>query len=159
MSDTNQKLVKSQNDPFRLAINGVMTLGFVISMLISFFGYLLFWVLTLSGRTLQYGVLRAIGISFSQIVGMLVSEQFLTSGAAILIGVLIGNTVSDLFVPLFEMSFNPSEQVPPFQIIHQLSDYLQLYGTVALMLAIGLAILGIRLSRIKIHQALKLGEE
>ncbi|WP_372661129.1 ABC transporter permease [Cohnella sp.] len=159
LSDTNQELIKSQNDPFRLAINGVMTLGFVISMLISFFGYLLFWILTLSGRTLQYGVLRAIGISFSQIVGMLVSEQILTSGAAILIGVLIGNTVSDLFVPLFEMSFNPSEQVPPFQIIHQLSDYLQLYGTVAFMLTIGLAILGIRLSRIKIHQALKLGEE
>ena len=30
----------SKNDPFRLAINGVMTLGFVISMLISFFGFL-----------------------------------------------------------------------------------------------------------------------
>jgi putative ABC transport system permease protein len=128
-------------------------------MLISFFGFLLFWVLTLSGRTLQYGILRAIGIPFVQMIGMLVSEQVLTSGAAILIGVIIGNTVSELFVPLFEMSFNPSEQVPPFQIIQQLSDYIQLYGIVGIMLAAGLAILGYRLSRIRIHQALKLGEE
>src|SRR5690606_9699694 len=105
LRDANQELIDSMNDPFRMAINGVMTLGFVISMVISFFGFLLFWLLTLSGRTLQYGVLRAMGIPFGQIIGMLISEQVLTSGAAILIGVFIGNLTSDLYVPLFEMSF------------------------------------------------------
>ncbi len=157
--DANQELIASKNDPFRLAINGVMTLGFVISMMISFFGFLLFWVLTLSGRTLQYGVLRAMGIPFLQIIGMLISEQLLTSGAAVLIGVLIGNLTSDLFVPLFEMSFATAEQVPPFEIVRQLSDYLQLYGIVGFTLGIGLLILGYRLSRVRIAQALKLGEE
>ncbi|MBW7460670.1 ABC transporter permease, partial [Paenibacillus sepulcri] len=88
--DANQQLIRSKNDPFRLAINGVMTLGFVISMMISFFGFLLFWVLTLAGRTLQFGILRAMGISFMQIIGMLLSEQLLTSAAAILMGVWIG---------------------------------------------------------------------
>ncbi|XEC93238.1 FtsX-like permease family protein [Paenibacillus tarimensis] len=157
--DANQELNESKNDPFRLAINGVMTLGFVISMVISFFGFLLFWMLTLSGRTLQYGILRAMGIPFRQIIAMLISEQVLTSGAAVLIGVLIGNTVSELFVPLFELSFHPSEQVPPFQIMQQLSDYIQVYGIVTLTIVLGLCILGYRLSRINIHQALRLGEE
>lgn len=159
MVDANQQLIRSKNDPFRLAINGVMTLGFVISMMISFFGFLLFWVLTLAGRTLQYGILRAMGISFLQIIGMLLSEQALTSGAAVLIGVFIGNGVSDMFVPLFQLSFNASEQSPPFEIVRQLSDYLQLYSVVGFMLIIGLAVLGIRISRMKITQALKLGEE
>ncbi|GGF97590.1 ABC transporter permease [Paenibacillus abyssi] len=159
IQDTSQELIRSNNDPFRLAINGVMTLGFVISMLISFFGFLIFWLLTLSGRTLLYGVLRAMGIPFRQIIGMLVSEQLLTSGAAVLIGVVIGNTISKLFVPLFEMSFATREQVPPFKIVYQLSDYIQLYSIVAFMLAAGLLILGYRLSRIRISQALKLGEE
>ncbi|WP_336773000.1 ABC transporter permease [Paenibacillus sp. MMO-58] len=157
--DARQELIASKNDPFRLAINGVMTLGFVISMLISFFGFLLFWVLALSGRTLQYGVLRAMGIPFPQIIGMLLSEQLLTSGAAVIIGVWIGNTISELFVPLFEMSFATTEQVPPFEIVYKLSDYLQLYGIVGFTLAIGLLILGYRLSRTRIAQALKLGEE
>ncbi|MBM7565447.1 ABC transporter permease [Paenibacillus sacheonensis] len=157
--DANQLLIRSKNDPFRLAINGVMTLGFVISMLISFFGFLLFWVLTLSSRTLQFGILRAMGISFRQIIGMLLSEQLLTSAAAILFGVVIGNTVSSLFVPLFQLSFNASDQVPPFSIVRQLSDYVQLYSVVGFMLAIGLAVLGVRVSRMKITQALKLGEE
>jgi putative ABC transport system permease protein len=157
--DANQLLIRSKNDPFRLAINGVMTLGFVISMMISLFGFLLFWVLTLAGRTLQFGILRAMGISFMQIIGMLLSEQLLTSAAAVLIGVFIGNLVSDLFVPLFQLSFNASEQVPPFEIIHRLSDYVQLYSVVGVMLAVGLAVLGVRVSRMKITQALKLGEE
>jgi len=159
LKDSTQELIKSKNDPFRLAINGVMTLGFVISMLISFLGFLVFWILSLSGRTLQFGVLRAMGIPFGQIIGMLVSEQLLTSGAAVLIGVLMGNIVSEMFVPLFELSFNPSEQVPPFEIVYHLGDYLQLYAMVGLMLAVGLLVLGYRLSRVKISQALKLGEE
>lgn len=159
LRDTNAELIASKNDPFRLAINGVMTLGFVISMLISFFGFLLFWALTLSGRTLQYGVLRAMGIPFAQIVGILVSEQLLTSGAAVFIGVLTGNLTSNLFVPLFEMSFATTEQVPPFEIVSRLSDYVQLYAIVGFTLTIGLSILGYRLSRIRIAQALKLGEE
>ncbi|CAM4222766.1 putative ABC transport system permease protein [Paenibacillus endophyticus] len=159
LRDATQELIQSKNDPFRLAINGVMTLGFVISMLVSFFGFLLFWILTLSGRTLQYGVLRAMGLPFSQMIGMLASEQLLTSGAAVFLGVMIGNSISALFVPLFEMSFATSDQVPPFEIIHQLSDYVQLYGIVGFMLTAGLLILGYRLSRIRIAQALKLGEE
>lgn len=159
LRDANQELIDSMNDPFRMAINGVMTLGFVISMVISFFGFLLFWLLTLSGRTLQYGVLRAMGIPFGQIIGMLISEQVLTSGAAILIGVFIGNLTSDLYVPLFEMSFSTTEQVPPFQIVRELSDYLQLYGIIGFMLVFGLGILCYRLSRVRIAQALKLGEE
>ena len=159
LQDAIQELITSRNDPFRMAINGVLTLGFVISMLISFFGFLLFWVLALSGRTLQYGVLRAMGIPFPQIIGMLLSEQLLTSGAAVIIGVLIGNMTSELFVPLFEMSFATGEQVPPFEIVYKLSDYVQLYTIVGLTLTIGLLILGYRLSRTRIDQALKLGEE
>lgn len=157
--DATQELVLSQNDSFRLAINGIMTLGFVISIMISFFGFLLFWILTLSGRTLQYGVLRAMGISFPQLIGMLVSEQLLTSGAAVVIGAGIGSLTSKLFVPLFQMSFAASQQVPPFELVTRYSDYVQLYGILGTMLIAGVLILSYRLSRIRIAQALKLGEE
>ncbi|MCD1261698.1 ABC transporter permease [Paenibacillus athensensis] len=157
--DTKQQLVRSKNDPFQLAINGVMTLGFLIAAGISFIGFLLYWVLSLSGRILQFGVLRAMGVSFAQIVGMLIVEQLLTSGAAVLIGVLTGNLTSELFVPLFQLSFDASTQVPPFQVRFDPRDQLNLYLIVSLMMSIGLLTLGSMLSRIKIHQAVKLGED
>jgi len=159
MTDTREELIRAKNDPFQLAINGVMTLGFLISIIISFFGFLLYWVLSLHSRILQLGIFRAMGISFRQLVGMLIAEQLLTSGAAILIGVLTGNLTSHLFVRLFQLSFDPATQVPPFQITFDPRDSMSLYTVVTLMIALGLFILGWMLSRIKIHQAVKLGED
>jgi putative ABC transport system permease protein len=159
ITDTREELQIMGNDPFQLALNGVMTLGFLISVMISFFGFLLYWLLSLAGRVLQFGIMRAMGMSFAQIISMLIAEQVLISGAAVLIGGLVGSVTSRWFVSLFELSFNPSTQVPPFQVMFDWSDTSRLYFIVMIMIAMGLLILGWRLSRINIHQALKLGED
>ncbi|MDQ0888973.1 putative ABC transport system permease protein [Paenibacillus sp. V4I9] len=159
LRDAKQEQIKSIKDPFQMAINGVMTLGFLISIFICFFGFLLYWVLSLFARTLQFGILRAMGISFYQLILMLVGEQILISGAAILIGILTGNVASHLFVPLFELSFDPKTQVPPFEVTFDPRDQVRLYWIVTMMIAIGLGVLGSFVSRIRIHQAVKLGED
>lgn len=157
--DTNMMVIRSKNDPFQLAVNGVMTLGFLIAIGISFIGFLLYWLLSLYGQILQFGVLRAMGISYRQLIGMLVAEQLLTSGAGVLIGMITGNTASRLFVPLFQLTFDSSSQVPPFQVSFDPKDQLHLYMIVTIMIGLGLLLLGTMLSRIKIHQAVKLGED
>lgn len=159
ITDTRGEIAAAKNDPFQLAVNGVMTLGFIISVLISFCGFLLYWILSLISRILQLGIYRAMGVSFRQIVIMLTSEQILTSGAAIMIGMVTGFYTSRLFVPLFQLAFDPTEQVPPFQVAMESSDTMQLFFIVALMVLIGLLILSIMTSRIKLHQAVKLGED
>jgi putative ABC transport system permease protein len=157
--DTIQQINDAKSDPFQLAVNGVMTLGFIISIIISFCGFLLYWILTLQGRILQIGIFRAMGISFRQLIYMLVAEQVLTSGAALLIGSIDGNMTSRLFVPFFQLSFDPTTQVPPFKVIFDPRDTMSLFIIVTVMIASGLAILAYLLSRIKIHQAVKLGED
>lgn len=159
LDDAKQMLIRAKNDPFLMAINGVMTLGFLISITISFCGFLLYWILSLSGRVLQFGILRAMGISFRQLLSMLIGEQLMTSGAAIAMGVLLGGTASRLFVPMFQLSLQSQSQVPPFQVTFDPRDQLQLFIIVGFMLLLGLFILGSMLSRIKIHQAVKLGED
>lgn len=159
LTDTREELIAAKNDPYQLAINGMMTLGFVISILISFIGFLLYWILSMRSRTLQFGILRAMGISFSQLIAMLTTEQILTSGAAILIGVLTGNYASQLFVPFFQISFNMVSQVPPFEVSFDPGDFFKIYVIITIMISLGLFILGYLLSRIKIHQAVKLGED
>lgn len=149
----------AKNDPFLMALNGILTLGFLISILVSFAGFLLYWILSIKGRTLQNGVMRAIGLSVRQIVGMLVLEQLLTSGIAVLIGIFVGNLASRLYVPNFQITFNPGTLVPPFRVIFDSLDYVRLYTIVAVMLLLGLGILGGMVSRTRIHQALKLGED
>ncbi|MCD9025885.1 ABC transporter permease [Cohnella silvisoli] len=157
--NTREDLNKAKNDPFLLALNGILTLGFIISILISFVGFLLYWILSLKGRTLQNGIMRAIGLSLRQLIGMLALEQLLTSGVAILIGVAIGNLASLLFVPNFQIAFNPGSLVPPFKVMFAAIDFIRLYSIVIFMLLLGLGILSYMLSRIRVHQALKLGED
>jgi putative ABC transport system permease protein len=157
--NTKEELSKAKNDPFLLALNGILTLGFIISILISFVGFLLYWILSLKGRTLQNGIMRAIGLSLRQLIGMLALEQLLTSGVAIMIGVLVGNLASRLFVPNFQIAFNPSSLVPPFKVMFAAIDFFRLYSIVCFMLLLGLGILSYMLSRIRVHQALKLGED
>ncbi|MBD0378664.1 ABC transporter permease [Paenibacillus sedimenti] len=159
LTDAKQEQIKAVKDPFQLAINGVMTLGFLISAVVCFFGFLLYWVLSLSARTLQYGIFRAMGVSVPQLIVMLIGEQIMVSGAAICIGIMTGNLASHLFVPLFELSFDPATQVPPFQVTFDLRDYERMYGIVTVMMTVGLAVLGHIVSRIRIHQAVKLGED
>ncbi|MHA6482975.1 ABC transporter permease [Paenibacillus sp. strain BS8-2] len=157
--NTREQLIKAKNDPFLLALNGVLTLGFVLAILVSFIGFLLYWVLSLRGRTLQNGILRAIGLSVRNLIAMLAAEQILTSGVAVLLGVIVGNVASWLYVPNFQIAFNPSSLVPPFMVKFEAADYMRIYIMVGLMLLIGLGILAYMLSRLRIHQALKLGED
>ncbi|ASS64798.1 MULTISPECIES: ABC transporter permease [unclassified Paenibacillus] len=157
--NTRDELARAKNDPFFMALNGILTLGFLISILVAFAGFMLYWILTLKGRTLQNGVLRAVGLSLRQLIGMLALEQLLTSGTAVLIGMAAGYSASRLFVPHFQLAFDPAALVPPFRVILAAGDFAKLYGMVGMTLLIGLAVLGIMLSRSRIHQALKLGED
>lgn len=159
IANTREQLAKAKNDPFLLALNGILTLGFVLSIVVSFIGFLLYWVLSLRGRTLQNGILRAIGLSLRQLISMLGVEQLLTSGVAVLIGIGVGNLASQLYVPNFQIAFNPSSLVPPFKVVFEAQDLVRIYSLIGFMLLVGLGILAYMLSRLRIHQAIKLGED
>lgn len=153
------QVAQAKNDPSQMTINGTLTLGFVVSGVICLFGFIIYWILAIRQRTLQFGIFRAMGISTKRLVGMMVLEQFLTSVAAALAGVGIGLLSGYLFVPFLELSFSPADLVPPFRIISLWSDRLVIYAMVGVTVLLGLTVLGVILSRIKINQALKLGED
>ncbi len=159
LTDSYEKIMESQNEPFRMAMNGMMSLGFILSLCISFMGFLLYWVLSLQGRIVQLGVFRAMGISFRQLIQMLTFEQLLTSGAAFVIGLISGSIASYLFVPMFQLSFNPDQVVPPFEVIIRMADTTNLILLMILMLGAAVVFLSWLIGRMKIHQAVKLGED
>lgn len=157
--DTEDEIRRARNDPFQLAVNGAMTLGFLVTATICFVGFMIFWMLSMSGRTLQFGIYRAMGISFRQLIVMLVVEQLLTSVAAVSMGGILGGLASRIFVRMFQLSFDPAVQAIPFLTAWEEADVFRLYSIIAAMLMIGLLIIARRLEKIKIHQAIKLGED
>ena len=159
LEDVYPKVTDLKNSSLLLGLNGTMTLGFLISIIVSLIGFLLYWVLTIKSRTLQYGIYRAMGIPMTKLIGILTWEQLVTSGFACILGIVAGKITSHLFVPLFKLSLNAQELVPPFAVVFNPGDEAKIYLFVSIMLVIGLTILVIFLRKIRIHQALKLGED
>lgn len=154
-----QNIVAEKNDPMLQGLNGALTLGFIIIMIMCIIGFLIYWILSIKSRTLQFGILRAMGMSYREIIAMLLYEQLLVSGVAVIFAVVIGGIASDLFVPLFRSMFSAQSKILPFSVTALRSDYIKIYIIILLMLGVGFAVLGKIISKIKISQALKLGED
>ena len=159
LEDAALGVVAKKNDPMLQGTNGALTLGFLVCLGVSVIGFLIYWVISIRKRTLQFGVLRAMGFHSRGVFGMLVCEQLLVSGTAIVAGLAIGGIASEFFVPLLQMVYSAEEQIPPFVVVADAGDYIKVLIVTLFMLLACLGILGAIISRIKIHQAIKLGEE
>jgi len=81
--DTRGALVESRSDPILQGLNGVLTMSFIVILIICFTGFLIYWLLSIRSRVLQFGIFRAMGMSMRGIIGLLISEQVLITLMAI----------------------------------------------------------------------------
>jgi putative ABC transport system permease protein len=159
VEDVRNELIKQKKHPARGGVFGILSLGFLVSVIISLIGYVLYWFFNLSSRVVQFGVLRAMGLSRKQLTGMLLLEQGFTAGLSIALGVAIGKLTSYIFLPFLQTTENVNMQVPPFRVVFNARDTDQLYLVVAIMMLTGAALLFLHIRRLRVHQAVKLGEE
>ena len=156
--DTAQVLLGARNDAMVQSTNGALTLGFAIAMLTSVAGFIVFWVMALRTRTLQFGVLRAMGLRPGQVTWMLITELLVLAAGAALIGFAAGRLAADLFIPLVQVA-EGAAQVPPFRVTALRVDFLRVYAVVAASLLVQSVVFQLYVARVSVHQALKLGEE
>ncbi|PZE22894.1 ABC transporter permease [Paenibacillus xerothermodurans] len=159
VKDVRNELIIQKKHPARGGVFGILSLGFLVSVLVSLIGYILYWFFNLSSRVVQFGVLRAMGLSRKQLTGMLLLEQGFTAGLSIALGIGIGKLTSYLFLPFLQTAENVKTQVPPFRVIFHARDTDQLYIVVAFMMITGAGLLFLHIRRLRVHQAVKLGEE
>ena len=158
-TDANAQLVESRSNPILQGTNGVLTVNFIVTLLVCFTGFLIYWILSLRSRVLQFGIFRAMGMSMRSLIGLLVSEQIFITFTAILLGAVVGEISARLFIPLIQMSYTAADQVIPLMVVTEVRDYVNLYSVVGFMIVVCLAVLGWYISKIKIAHALKLGED
>ncbi|SEN13913.1 ABC transporter permease [Paenibacillus sp. OV219] len=159
VQDVRIELAAESKHPTRGGVFGILSLGFLVSIIVSLVGYLLFWFFNLSGRIVQFGVLRAMGLSRKQLTGMLLLEQLFTAGLSIGLGILIGKITSLLFLPFLQTTDNVANSVPPFRVVFEAKDTTQLYIVVGCMMLMGALLMLVHIRRLRVHQAVKMGEE
>jgi putative ABC transport system permease protein len=157
--DLRNVLIEGIRDPQRMGLYGMLSTGFLVAALITVMGFLLYTFLSLRSRMLQFGVLRAIGLKVRQLMLMLVYEQVFTVGLGVAVGTILGEQVSRLFLPMLKLSVDSQRDVPPFMVVVEWGDKAKIYLVLGVALLIGMIGVGVLISTLKIHQAVKLGED
>ena len=157
--DTNADLIELKNDPVFQGTNGVLTVGFIVVLVLCSVGFLIYWILSIQSRALQFGIFRAMGMTMREVLSMLFNEQLFISGVSIAAGIGVGKLTSKLFVPIIQMAYSSAEQVIPLEIQTAANDTMKLYIVVGFVMILCMVILGWMIKKIKIAQALKLGED
>ena len=134
-------------------------MGFIVTIILCATGYLIYWILSILSREMQFGILRACGMHKGEVFHMLMNEQIFSGVLSILAGIGIGKMTSRLFVPMLQTAYAASNQVLPMQLITNSTDMIRLYSVIAGVMAVCLAVLILLVFKLNVTKALKLGEE
>ena len=154
-----QAVYLSQINSVRQATNGSLTLGFVAVLLVCAIGFAIYWVLSIKGRSLQIGTMRALGMPVRDVYGMIAWEQILLCLASVLLGLVVGIVSGYMFAPLLQSAFGAAGQMPPLQVTVNFVDIIKVCVFILLLIASGLGVSLMMLKRINAAAAIKLGEE
>ena len=146
-------------DPLLQGTNGVLTMGFLVTILLCAVGYLIYWIMSIRSREMIFGVLRACGMHKGELFHMLMNEQIFSGVFSVFAGIGIGKLTSDMFVPMLQQAYAASNQALPMQLITKTSDLIRLYGVIAAVMVVCLLVLILLIFKLNVTKALKLGEE
>jgi putative ABC transport system permease protein len=147
-----------QRRPERQGLFGLLSVGFVASALLTVLGFLLYALFSFRRRFIEMGMLRAIGLSIGQMKSLLAAELAFLVLLGIGVGTALGVFASKLFVPFLQIGASAQSQYPPFQIEIAWLSIIEIYILFAALFFVALYALSALLVRMKIFQAIKLGE-
>jgi hypothetical protein len=143
--DRRALIATTQQDPLVLNVQGTLTIGAVITMLLALMGNLVASWLSVRKRALNFAVFRAMGTTPRQIVALLLWEQAIIYSTALVLGVLFGVFVIATAVPALVLTsaaqqgiaisageFYVLQHLLPVQIVLPLTWVVALTGLLAL---------------------------
>jgi putative ABC transport system permease protein len=152
------EIYEEQRRPERQGLFGVLSVGFLASAVLTVLGFLLYAFFSFRRRFIELGVLRAIGLSAAQMTVFLAWELAFLLLVGAVAGTGLGAWVSKLFIPYLQSGTGVEAQFPPFVVAIDWIAIFRIYALFGALFVAALAGLAALLMRIKIFQAVKLGE-
>ncbi|MBN1937485.1 MAG: FtsX-like permease family protein [Anaerolineae bacterium] len=144
--------------PDRQGVFGLLSVGFIISALLTVLGFLIYAYLSFWQRQIELGILRALGLSAGQMALSLVLEQLTLILAGAAVGTGAGVLVSRLFIPFLQVGVGEHAQTPPFVVQVAWTEIAYIYAVFGAMFVAAVIALFFFLRRLRIFEAIKLGE-
>ena len=152
------KVLEEQQRPERQGLFGLLSVGFAAAAFLTVVGFLLYELFSFRRRFIELGVLRAVGLSSAQMTAFLAWELAFLILIGLAAGTGLGVWVSNLFIPYLQVGVEPSALIPPFVVEIAWPALMRIYALFGLLFIAALGVLGVLLRRMRIFQAIKLGE-
>lgn len=159
VEDYDSELLRQEDDPLIGAgWEGILAISFVAVLLLSAIGFMVYSYLTSHERALEFAILRTLGFSKGQVFAAVLIEHLFVIVAGIGLGTLVGLQVGFLMMDLFEIDEQGLEVLPPFALGISWPQVFFVWGVLALVFVVTLAIVVLRYSRLALHRVLRVGD-
>ena len=156
--DTRQRIADEQRKPERQGLFGVLSVGFLAAALLTVLGFFLYALFSFRRRFIELGTLRAIGLSPGQMTAFLAWELAFVVLLGLGAGTILGALVSNLYIPYLQVGNTPQSMTPHFLVEIAWPAVIRIYVLFGALFVVALSVLAALLLRMKIFQAIKLGE-
>jgi len=157
-SDSRALIDEARQRPERTGLFGFLSIGFIFTIALSMLAQIIYALLSFRQRFIQFGMIRAIGLSSAQLALSLSTELALITLVGVGGGLVSGLLTSQLFIPFLQVGFTAAELVPPYLVNIAWGDIIKAVAAIVITsLATNFGVIFF-LSRIKVFEALKLGE-
>ncbi|MGB0384604.1 MAG: ABC transporter permease [Ardenticatenaceae bacterium] len=149
---------EEQIRPERQGLFGLLSVGFGTAAFLTVLGFFLYALFSFRRRFIELGILRAVGLSARQMIVFVACELAFLIVSGLTLGTALGTWVSQLFIPYLQIGRKEAELVPPYLVEIPWPTIFGVYALFALLFVVALGVLAALLLRMKIFQAVKLGE-
>ncbi|CAA9268858.1 MAG: hypothetical protein AVDCRST_MAG26-2712 [uncultured Chloroflexia bacterium] len=146
-------------DPLAIGIAGVFFLGFVTSVGLTAIGFAIAIYLAGRRRTVEFAILRAMGLDRRAVVMTLAVEQAVLVLLALLAGSALGTALGRLVLPYMAISDRGRPAVPPYSVVVPWSTLGLTYALLLVLFSFVTVVVLSLLLRRGIGSALRIGEE
>ena len=155
-----QVVLAAQSDDPLIAASwqGILFLAFAAVLLLSALGFITHSGLSAQARSLEFAILRTMGMSGRQIIGVVSFEQVFVIVAGVAAGTVLGYPLSRLMIDAMGINEQGTSALPPLLPSISLGAVLTVYISLAIVVAITVTALVLLYSRLAVSRALRMGE-
>ena len=159
VTDFDTELRAQQDDPLIAAgWSGILAIAFGAVLLLSSIGFLVYSYLTAQQRGLEFAILRTLGFSRLQVIGVVLLEQLLVIVTGIGLGTLVGLQVGRQMMDLLGTNERGEIVLPPFLLDISWTSIFVAWGILGAVFIVTIAAVIMLYMRLALHRALRIGD-
>ena len=144
--------------PERQGLFGQLSVGFIAAALLTVLGFFMYALFSFRQRLISLGILRAMGLSAGQLAALVAFELGALILSGLTLGTVLGVWISRLFIPYLQIGATTANLIPPYLVEIAWPAVYRITALFGLLFLAAVALLTLLLRRMRLFQAIKLGE-